>query len=115
VGDRRASSISRPIKQQDQPPANFEGWQRDAEHAENELAGNRKAGEHDKQVIAPLRAMRLRRVGSHACRDREERRIAANGSTRKKMELSARTEKRTIGDWPRSFNACAAGLANSTI
>jgi hypothetical protein len=31
------------------------------------------------------------------------------------MELSARTEKRTMGAWLSSFNAVAAGLVQSTL
>jgi hypothetical protein len=31
------------------------------------------------------------------------------------MELSASNEKRTIGDWLRSFNAVVAGLIQSTL
>jgi hypothetical protein len=36
--------------------------------------------------------------------------IAAKGSTRKKIELSASTEKRTMGAVLNSFNASEAGL-----
>ena len=68
-----------------------------------------------KQVIAPLRAMRLRRWGSARSVIARNDGIAANGSTRKKMELSASNEKRTIGDWLRSFNAVVAGLVRSTL
>ena len=67
-----------------------------------------------KQVIAPLRAIRLRRTGSARPVIARNDGIAANGSTRKKIELSASNEKRTIGDWLRSFNAVVAGLANTT-
>jgi hypothetical protein len=36
--------------------------------------------------------------------------IAAKGSTRKKIELSAKTEKRTSGAWLNSCNAISAGF-----
>ena len=38
----------------------------------------------------------------------------ASIATRKKIELSASSEKRTIGDWLRSFNAVVAGFVSST-
>ena len=50
-----------------------------------------------KQVRAPLRAMRLRRAGSAPSVMARNEGMAAKGSTRKKMELSASTEKRTSG------------------
>jgi hypothetical protein len=39
----------------------------------------------------------------------------ANGSTRKKIELSARTEKRTIGAVLNAFNATSAGFVQITL
>jgi len=41
--------------------------------------------------------------------------MAAKGSTRKKMELSASNEKRTMGAWLSSFRASAAELERSTL
>jgi hypothetical protein len=41
--------------------------------------------------------------------------MAAKGSTRKKMELSASTEKRTMGAVRISFKATWAGFVQSTI
>ena len=41
--------------------------------------------------------------------------MAANGSTRKKMELSASKEKRTIGAWLSSLKAVSAGFVQSTM
>ena len=58
-----------------------------------------------KQVSAPLRAMRLRRWPSEPTVIARNDPMAANGSTRKKMELSASTEKRTSGARLSSFNA----------
>ena len=56
-----------------------------------------------KQVSAPLRAIRLRRAGSAPSVIAKNDGIAANGSTRKKIELSASTEKRTSGAVLSSF------------
>jgi len=67
-----------------------------------------------KQVSAPLRAMRLRRVGSALSVMARNEGIAAKGSTRKKMELRASTEKRTKGAVRSSFNATSAGLVQIT-
>ena len=63
-----------------------------------------------KQVSAPLRAIRLRRAASALPVIARNEGIAANGSTRKKIELSASTEKRTSGAVLNSFSAVAAGL-----
>jgi hypothetical protein len=41
--------------------------------------------------------------------------MAANGSTRKKIELNANTEKRTRGAVRSSFNAISAGLVQFMI
>jgi hypothetical protein len=57
----------------------------------------------------------LRRAGSALSVIARNDGIAANGSTRKKIELSASSEKRTIGAWLNSFNAVVAGLVNSTL
>ncbi len=67
-----------------------------------------------KQVIAPLRAMRLRRTGSALCVIARNDGMAANGSTRKKMELNASSEKRTQGTLFSSLNAASAGLVQIT-
>ena len=63
-------------------------------------------------VSAPLRAMLLRRRRSALCVMARNDGIAANGSTRKKMELKASSEKRTIGAVLISVNACVAGFTS---
>ncbi len=67
-----------------------------------------------KQVSAALRAMRLRRAASSCSVMARNDPIAANGSTRKKIELSASTQKCTHGAVRSSLNAVWAGLARST-
>jgi len=84
-------------QQQDQAAGNFKGRQSNAEHAEDELSAMAKLVSTMKQVIAPLRAIRLRRAASALSVMARNDGMAANGSTRKKMELSASNEKRTIG------------------
>lgn len=68
-----------------------------------------------KHVSAPLRAMRLRRGASAVCVMARKEGIAANGSTRKKIELNASSEKRTIGAWLNSFRAVVAGFVQITL
>src|SRR5208283_2511765 len=68
-----------------------------------------------KQVIAPLRAIRLRRAASALSVMARKDGMAAKGSTRKKMELSASSEKRTMGAWLSSLIASAAELEKSTL
>jgi len=68
-----------------------------------------------KHVSAPLRAIRFRRTASALSVIARNEGIAANGSTRKKTELNASSENRTIGDWLRSFRAVVAGLVQSTV
>ena len=63
-----------------------------------------------KQVSAPLRAIRLRRGGSALAVMARNEGMAAKGSTRKKIELSASSEKHTMGAVLNWFNAAAAGL-----
>ena len=65
-------------------------------------------------VNEPLRAIRLRRSGVMLPVIARKEGIVANGSTRKKIELSANTEKRTSGAWLNSFNAVCAGLVHIT-
>ena len=67
-----------------------------------------------KQVMAALRAIRLRRAGSALSVMAKKEGMAAKGSTRKKIELSARTEKRTKGALLSSFSATSAGLVKIT-
>jgi hypothetical protein len=66
-----------------------------------------------KQVSAPLRAIRLRRTGSALSVMARKAGMAAKGSTRKKIELSASTAKRTHGTVLNSLNA-SAGLVQIT-
>ncbi len=68
-----------------------------------------------KQVSAALRAMRFRRTASTLCVIARNEGIAAKGSTRKKIELSASTENRTSGAVRISFKAAVAGLVQSII
>ena len=58
--------------------------------------------------------MRLRRAGSALSVMARNDGMAAKGSTRKKIELSASTEKRTQGALLSSFNAASAGLVQIT-
>ena len=61
-----------------------------------------------------MRAMRLRRGGSALSVMARNEGMAAKGSTRKKMELSASREKRTKGSVRSAFNAVSAGLVQIT-
>jgi len=67
-----------------------------------------------KHVSAAFRAIRFRRSASALSVIAINEGIAANGSTRKKMELNASTEKRTIGARLSSLNATAAGFVQVT-
>ena len=58
-----------------------------------------------KAVSAPLRAMRLRRAWSALAVMARNDGMAAKGSTRKKMELNASNEKRTMGARVNSVSA----------
>jgi hypothetical protein len=58
--------------------------------------------------------MRLRRAGSAFAVMARNEGMAAKGSTRKKIELTASSEKRTMGAVLNSFNAIAAGLVQIT-
>ena len=60
------------------------------------------------------RAIRFRRAASALSVIAINEGIAANGSTRKKIELNASTEKRTSGARLSSFSAIAAGLVQIT-
>jgi hypothetical protein len=93
------------------PAGDLKGRQRDAEEAEDELPAHGKAGQHDEagQRALARHPLAPRRVGALSVMARNEG-IAAKGSTRKKIELSASTEKRTSGAWLNSFNAISAGL-----
>ena len=68
-----------------------------------------------KAVNAPLRAIRLRLAGSALCVMARNDGMAANGSTRKKMELSASNEKRTMGARLISVRAISAGLVKNML
>ena len=68
-----------------------------------------------KHVSAALRAMRLRRAVSAPAVMARNDPMAANGSTRKKIELSASTEKRTSGARVNSVRAASAGFVQLTI
>ena len=67
-----------------------------------------------KQVKAPLPAILLRRAGSALSVMARNPGIAAKGSTKKKIELSASTAKRTHGTLLNSLNAVSAGLVQIT-
>ncbi len=67
-----------------------------------------------KQVSAPLSAILLRRTASALSVMARNPGIAANGSTRKKIELSASTAKRTHGTLFSSLNAASAGFVQIT-
>ena len=68
-----------------------------------------------KQVREAFRAMRFRRGGSALSVIARKDGIAAKGSTRKKIELSASTAKCTHGTLVNSVNAAVAGLVKITI
>ena len=99
VGDRRASSMSRPMSSRISPPAISNAGKVMPNMRKISCPATAKLVSTMKQVSEPLRAMRLRRRGSACCVMARNEGIAANGSTRKKMELSASTEKRTMGAW----------------
>jgi hypothetical protein len=61
-----------------------------------------------------LRAIRCRRAGSALSVIARNEGIAANGSTRKKIELSASNEKRTMGAVLNSVNAVSAVFVKIT-
>ena len=67
-----------------------------------------------KQVSDALKAMRLRRSGDAPAVMARKEPIAANGSTRKKIELTASSENRTYVEFCSSCSAVLAGPYIST-
>ncbi len=106
--------MSRPISNRISPPAISKAGSVIPNSLKISCPATAKLVSTMKHVIAPLRAIRLRRTGSALCVIARNDGIAANGSTRKKMELSASNEKRTIGARLISVRATSAGLVQST-
>ena len=97
VGERLASSMSSPISSRIRPPAISNAGRVIPNIRKMSWPASAKLVSTMKQVSAALRAMRLRRSASRSAVMARNDGMAAKGSTRKKMELSASTEKRTMG------------------
>ena len=102
-------------EQQDQASGDFEGGQSDAEHLEDELTGDSKVVSTMKAGERALARHALAAGGSALSVMARNEGMAAKGSTRKKTELSASSEKRTMGAWLSWFKASAAGLVKLTF
>jgi len=107
-----ACNMSSPISSRINPPAISNAGKVIPNKRKSSCPPTAKLVSTIKHVRAPLRAMRLRRAASPPSVIARNDPIAANGSTRKKIELSASTLKRTSGAWLSSCNAISAGLVH---
>ena len=110
VGERLAASMSRPINSRIRPPAISKAGSVMPNILKMSWPPTAKPVSTIKHVNAPVRAIRRRRLGSALSVMARNAGMAAKGSTRKKIELSASTEKRTSGAALNSFKAIPAGL-----